>query len=156
MKGIGKFLVIGMALLFMSGCEKQEELQVTKCTLKNNNISAKYSLNAEYSIYSKKDIVNTVEVKEKVISSSSAIIDYFEKYLTTLYSTSNNTYGGYNNKIVKENDELTSTTTINYEQMNLEKYVEDNPTIENYVNDKNELTLEGVKSIYTSLGAICE
>lgn len=156
MKSIFKFLGFVSVVILMSGCEKSDELKVTKCTLTNNNLAAQYNLKSEYIIYSQNNIVNKVETKETVISSSAPILDYFETYLTNLYETSNNTYGGYTNKIAKENDELVSTTTIDYKVMNIEKYVEDNSAIQNYLNDKNELTLEGIKSIYTTLGATCE
>lgn len=155
MKQFFKFLSLMFLTILMSGCENNE-LQVTKCTSINNNLSAKYSLKSEYIIYTKKDIVSKVEVKETVISDSSVILDYFETYFTNLYKTSNESYGGYTNKIAKENDELTSTTTINYEIVDIEKYGKDNATIKNYLNDKNEFTLEGIKTLYTTLGATCE
>lgn len=156
MKRVCKFLGLILMVALISGCEKNEELKVTKCTLTNNNLAAQYNLKSEYTIYSKNNVVDKVETKETVISSSNAILDYFETYLTNLYKKSNETYGGYSNKIVKENDQLTSTTTINYQVMDTQKYVEDNSAMKNYLNEKNKLTLEGIKSIYTSLGAICE
>lgn len=155
MKSIFKFLGLGLTIILISGCDNKE-VQVTKCTSVNNNIDAKYNLKSEYTIYSEDNIVNKVEIKETVISSSTPILDYFETYLKNLYETNNNLYGGYNNKIIKENDELISNTTINYKNINFEKYIKDNEIIKDYINNKNELTLDGIKTIYTTLGATCE
>ena len=121
MKSIFKFLGLGLTIILISGCDNKE-VQVTKCTSVNNNIDAKYNLKSEYTIYSEDNIVNKVEIKETVISSSTPILDYFETYLKNLYETNNNLYGGYNNKIIKENDELISNTTINYKNINFNYY----------------------------------
>ena len=45
---------------------------------------------------------------------------------------------------------------MSYEIVDIEKYGKDNATIKNYLNDKNEFTLEGMKTLYTTLGATCE
>ena len=110
----------------------------------------------KYIIYSNDGVVSKVETTETVISTSGPILDYFESYLNNLYKTNNETYGGYSNKITKENDELISTTTINYEVMDILKYSKDNPSFGSISNNNNQITLEGIKSIYTSLGATCE
>lgn len=144
-----------MSIFLLSGCGNKEEL-VTKCSSTQNNLQANYTLKSEYTIYSQKGIVNKVESIETVNSTSEAILDYFESYLTSTYEKTNNTYGGYTNKIVKNEDGIVSTTTIDYKAMNIDKYVEDNSAMKNYVNSKNELTLDGLKAAYQALGATCE
>ena len=40
--------------------------------------------------------------------------------------------------------------------MDLDKFVKSNTALSSYVNDKNQLTKDGVISLYESLGAKCE
>lgn len=145
-----------LSILLLSGCGTNKEVLVTKCTSSQNNLQANYTLKSEYTIYSQKGVVNKVESIETINSSSEAILDYFDTYLTSTYEQANKVYGGYNNKVTKNDDEVISKTTIDYKSMDMNKYVEDNSAMKNYVNSKNELTLEGIKAAYQSIGATCE
>ncbi len=145
-----------LSILLLSGCGTNKEVLVTKCTSSQNNLQANYTLKSEYTIYSQKGVVNKVESVETINSSSEAILDYFDTYLTSTYEQANKVYGGYNNKVTKNDDEVISKTTIDYKSMDMNKYVEDNSAMKNYVNSKNELTLEGIKAAYQSIGATCE
>lgn len=145
-----------LSILLLSGCGTNKEVLVTKCTSSQNNLQANYTLKSEYTIYSQKGVVNKVESVEIINSSSEAILDYFDTYLTSTYEQANKVYGGYNNKVTKNDDEVISKTTIDYKSMDMDKYVEDNSAMKNYVNSKNELTLEGIKVAYQSIGATCE
>lgn len=148
-------LISLLSILLLCGCGNKEVL-VTKCTSSQNNSQANYNLKSEYTVYSQKGVVNKVESVETVTSDSESILDYFEKYLNSTYEQINKTYGGYTNKVVKNDDQVISKTTIDYKVMDMAKYVEDNSAMKNYVNNKNELTLEGIKSAYQSMGATCE
>lgn len=145
-----------LSILLLSGCGTNKEVLVTKCTSSQNNLQANYTLKSEYTIYSQKGVVNKVESVETINSSSEAILDYFDTYLTSTYEQANKVYGCYNNKVTKNDDEVISKTTIDYKSMDMNKYVEDNSAMKNYVNSKNELTLEGIKVAYQSIGATCE
>lgn len=145
-----------LSILLLSGCGTNKEVLVTKCTSSQNNLQANYTLKSEYTIYSQKGVVNKVESIETINSSSEAILDYFDTYLTSTYEQANKVYGGYNNKVTKNDDEVISKITIDYKSMDMNKYVEDNSAMKNYVNSKNELTLEGIKVAYQSIGATCE
>ena len=145
-----------LSILLLSGCGTNKEVLVTKCTSSQNNLQANYTLKSEYTIYSQKGVVNKVESIETINSSSEAILDYFDTYLTSTYEQANKVYGGYNNKVTKNDDEVISKTTIDYKSIDMNKYVEDNSAMKNYVNSKNELTLEGIKVAYQSIGATCE
>ena len=58
--------------------------------------------------------------------------------------------------VTNENGKVTSSTTIDYSKMDLDKFVKSNTALSSYVNDKNQLTKDGVISLYESLGAKCE
>ena len=38
----------------------------------------------------------------------------------------------------------------------MEKLAKDQSSMKNYMNDKNEITLEGIKALYKAMGATCE
>lgn len=150
-----KIFMFILSILLLSGCNNKEIL-VTKCTLNKDNIQANYKLNSEYTIYSQKGVVNKVEIIETITSSTDAILDYFENYLNKNYQNLNKTYGGYNNKITKNDEKIISKTTIDYKIVNINKFSEDNNIIKNYINNKKELLLDGIKELYKSIGIICE
>ena len=58
--------------------------------------------------------------------------------------------------ITKEEGKLVSNTTIDYNVMDLAKFVKDQPSLKEYLTSDNHMSLKGVKSIYESLGAVCE
>ena len=149
-------LISMLSIFLLSGCGNNKEVLVTKCTSTQNNSQVGYTLKSEYTVYSQKGIVNKVESVETITSTSESVLNYFENYLTSTYEQANNSYGGYSNKITKNDDGIVSKTTIDYKTMDMNKYVADNSVMKNYVNDKNELTLDGIKSAYSSLGATCE
>ena len=68
----------------------------------------------------------------------------------------NNEYGGYDFKITNENGTLTAITKIDYTKLDMEKLAKDQSSMKNYMNDKNEITLEGIKALYKAMGATCE
>lgn len=153
-----KFL-LSLALVFLlvlTGCEKNKKVMVTTCTLSNNDTLNGYQLNSTYKIYSTNNEVNKVESKEVVSSSSAEILNLFEKTLSNTYKTTNDTYGGYTYSITNENSKVTAITTIDYKQINLDKYIKDNTVMKQYVNKNGNLTVDAIKQIYTNLGASCE
>lgn len=145
-----------LSILILTGCNKEYKEVVTTCTLKNNNALNNYKLESTYKIHSKNDEVFKAVTEEVVTSSSTTILDYFESNLKETYKKANDTYGGYTYDVSKSGNKVTSKTTINYDEMDLDQYVKDNTVIKQYLNKNGKLTLEGMKKIYTSLGAECE
>ena len=72
------------------------------------------------------------------------------------YKSNDNKYGGYSYNITKTDDTVISEVTIDYTKMDIEKFIEDNEAVKAYVNDDNQLTVEGVKKMYKSIGATCK
>ncbi len=68
----------------------------------------------------------------------------------------NNKYGGYEYKIDINDNELNANITIDYTKYNMQKFVSDNVAMKEYVNENNELTLEGAKKYYESIGSKCD
>lgn len=156
MKKIIKLASITALALILTGCGNEEKEQVTKCKLTSNVPASNYSLSSNYTIYSENNVVNKVITEEVVSSENEDVLEYFKEYLENTYKAQNDAYGGVINEVKVEDGKIISSTTIDYNKMNLKKYVEDNSILNNYVNDDNKLTTAGVVGIYQSLGAVCE
>lgn len=146
------FTLIGI-ILIISGCGKKEVMKT--CTLTQTNSTQGYKLENEYKIYGTGKVVDKVVTTETVISDDDEILDYFEEYIDSTYETMNDNYGGYEYTIKKNNNKLITETTIDYNKMNVKKYVEDNSVMKNYVNSDNKLLISGVTQIYELMGASC-
>ena len=147
-KGL-KFLVVLPIVFLTAGCGAEKKEVVNHCVLTSTSTTQGYSVNSTYDVYSKNNVVSKVVTEEVVESDNESVLSYFEK-------SQNETYGGTTNKVTNENGKVTSSTTIDYSKMDLDKFVKSNTALSSYVNDKNQLTKDGVISLYESLGAKCE
>lgn len=145
-------LLVPVILLCLTGCGKEESL---KCTLSSKDAINGYSIESTYNIKAKNDLVESVDTIEEVTSDSEEILEAFETQLNDSYSKMNETYGGYEYSISIDGDKLTSKVTIDYNKMNIDQFIEDQPTLKSYAK-KGKLKLDGVKSMYEALGATCE
>ena len=153
MKKILTFAMLSFITILLSGCNNNEEVFKT-CKLTQSTSS--YTMSNEYQIYGSGDVVEKVISVEKITSDDVDILNNLKDYTNELYSNSNEVYGGYEYNLEIQDNTLTSTATIDYNKMNLKKYIEDNNISEEYVNDDNKLLLDGIIKIYNSIGAECE
>ena len=151
-----KMLVLVIAVVLITGCTNNDKEIVKTCTSTTNDVANGYKLESTYKIYAKGDIVEKVETIETITSEDETILDYFEETLEDTYEATNEVYGGYTNEVENENGKVVSKTTIDYTKMNMEQYIKDNTVMKNYVNSDNEILLEGIITIYESLGATCK
>ena len=156
MKKLIELASITALALILTGCGNEDKELVTKCKLTSNVPASNYSLNSNYIVYSKNNVVDKVVTEEVVSSENENILNYFKEQLETTYKAQNDAYGGVTNEVKVEEGKITSLTTIDYNKMDLEKYIEDNSVLNKYVNDDSKLTTAGVVGIYQSLGAVCE
>ncbi len=166
-----KLASIAVILLLLTGCNSKNNVnnggneqgntnndvveQKLTCTLHTNDVVNGYTLDATYVATYKNDLVYNVESTEVIKSDSSEIIDYFNNFVTETYTTMNKNYGGYTYSVNKTSEGLTSEATIDYEHVDIKKLVEDQPTMKSYVKD-NKITVEGIKAMYTQMGATCD
>lgn len=153
MKKYFKITFVCMMVVLLTGCLGREK--VTTCTLDSDQSSSGYAIKSEYKIYSSKDSVNKVITVETVESTNNTILSYFEKQLNTQYKTFNDNYGGYSYKITNKDNKVVSEVTIDYNKMNMKKFITNNPSLKSYVNKSNKITVNGLKTMYKSLGATC-
>ncbi len=154
MKRLAKIIFISISILLLSGCGSKK--LTTKCTLDSDQSASGYKLESVYNIYSTNGIVDSVKTKEVVTSKNNTILSYFENILKSQYTKAGKAYGGYTFNVKKEDDKVTSEVTIDYNKMDLSKFVRDNASMKSYVNKSNKITLDGAKKIYESLGATCK
>lgn len=156
MKKIVRTLSLLFVIALMCGCGNTEKEVVKTCTLTSNDTVNGYKMESVYKIYGKGDVVEKVETTETVTSENEEILDYLEEYLIDTYKSINEVYGGYTNTVTNEDGKVVSTTTIDYNVMDLEKYANDNTAVKNYINSDNKFLIEGIISIYESTGAVCK
>lgn len=153
MKKYFMVLTLIITVFMVSGCGKKEIMKT--CTLAQTNSVQGYKMENEYKIYGTGKVVDKVITTETIISDNDEILDYFEEYVNSTYKTMNDNYGGYEYSIKRDNDKLISKTTIDYNKMNIKKYVEDNSIMKNYANSDNQLLISGITQIYELMGATC-
>ena len=159
MKKTKKILgIVGCIALipFLSGCEKQAEEKIITCTLYKKDVVSNYELNSTYKVYAKGKVVNKVETTEIINSESDYIIEYFEETLKTTYSAMDKAYGGYDIEVTKEGNKVTSVTTINYNELNIDQLAKDEASIKAILTKDNKVSLDGIKSLYEQMGAECK
>ena len=77
-------------------------------------------------------------------------------YIEESYTTMNETYGVYDFTATIEDQKLTVDTTIDYTVLDLDKLVKADSTMKQFVDENNNLTLDGVQDLYEALGATCK
>lgn len=148
-------IVLGGMTLLLSGCGK-ETAQTMTCTLTQKDVVNQYELDATYVVNYKNDLVTDVETTEIVTSDDTTVLDSFEQQLKQIYQAMQDNYGGYDINIQNDGQKVTSIVKIDYQKLNFDQLIEDNSAMKNYVNDNNQLTLEGIKTMYQSQGISCE
>ena len=153
-----KYLPLGLLLICMlvvSGCQEKKDY-VVKCTLSQNNVLGNYQIESTYEITTDGKIAKSVKTVEVVTSENETLLNTMSETLNTTYETMNNAYGGYVFDVDQETGKVVSTVTIDYTALDLEKLLSDQPSMKNYTNEDNQLTLEGLQNMYTTMGATCE
>lgn len=147
----GLMLLLPILMFCVVGCSKGNTIT---CTLESEDSASGYKISAVYKINHKDDLVEYVESEEVVTSSNATVLSSFESILKSTYESANSTYGGYTYDVKKTDSTVTAKVKVDYNTMNLKQYVEDQQVLQNYLKD-GKLTVDGVKSVYTALGAKC-
>ncbi len=122
------------------------------CTL-NKSDSYWINVNGIYTVNYSGKYVNLVDTIETVNSDSEEWIEYYKYILEETYKPYNKLkYYDYNIKTTKNT--LTSKVTINYEKIDMNKFLEINPNTIFIENGK--VSLEKLRWYYELIGATCE
>ena len=144
--------IIIVLCLFLTGCKGKQV--ITTCTSSSKQIN--YTIKTKYIINSRKNMVESVNINQTIISKDKKILSDFKNQLDGQFSINKSLYGGYTYNIKVKNKKLVSKTIINYEKLNMKKFIKDNGAMKDYINKNNKFTLEGAKKLYESTGAKCE
>lgn len=165
MKKCFRLLIIIIPIFVITGCgfkntqtvSKSTESKLIKvCTLNTADVENGYVLDAEYSIYGSDNEVNKVITLETVTSDNETLLNQIKNNLNNTNSTMNQKYGGYTSEITKDNGKLVSKTTTDYDVINMKKFIKDNTALKGYLNSNNKFTIDGITTLYESMGAICK
>lgn len=148
----GLIVLAVMLLVLVTGCtsSKEEKMVCTRTSTMNG-----IKLNLNYQVYYQKDVVNKVQTTEKITSTSKETLATYKKAVEDLYSNFNG-IKHYNYDIAIEGDTLTSKTDINYSKININDLLKIDSSIEQLLNKDNKISLEKIKEVYESTGAICK
>lgn len=146
-------VVLGVfILLLVTGCGNSNNTSSMTCTrtMDQNNIKTSLKYNVEF----KDGYVLRIKSVETVETSSSDILDTYKEQIESLYSPYQDVdYYEYNVDI--EDNKLTSTVDINYEKVDTDRLLEIDSANGQLIKD-GKISVNDIKSVYESLGAICE
>lgn len=148
----GLIVLAVMLLVLVTGCTSSKEEKMV-CTRTSTMNGIKLDLN--YQVYYQKDVVNKVQTTEKITSTSKETLATYKKAIEDLYSNFNG-IKHYNYDVAIEGDTLTSKTDINYSKININDLLKIDSSIEQLLNKNNKISLEKIKEVYESTGAICK
>lgn len=121
------------------------------CTYNNTNDI--YKISTKYEIEFKNRLVNNLYTEEIIEASDEKLLKEYKTSLELVYSKyANLKY--YDNSVTIKNNKLVSKTNINYQKININKFVAlDNNNRKLLTN--NKLELKKLKKTYTGNGAKC-
>ena len=150
-----KLLVfVPIFFLALTGCGKAKTGTI-ECTLNTKDAINGFELNSTYKINYTGNYIDSVNSVETISSEKEELLSAFEKQLNTTYETANKVYGGYTFDVTNKNGKVVSKADIDYSKMNLKQFTKDQPTLNQFVKD-DKLLVEGIKSLYESMGATCK
>lgn len=161
-------LVLLMSIFLVTGCE-EKKIELTKnlsstididdkdaklvCTTDYDYTELDYVIGSKYVVFADNDgNVTKVVSREIIESNDQEKLDQFEEYLNENHTAASE-YNGYEPKVVRTANRVTSDVTIDYEQFDMEKFVEDNVEVGK---DIKVMTIDKIEKQYVSLGATCE
>lgn len=150
------FVLVLFAVVILLKPTAATNVSVTKCSSSTNQSASGYKLTSNYDIYAKGNIVSKVELKQVIETTSTEVLNKFKSDLENQYSSNKALYGGYTYDISASGNNLNVTVTIDYNELDMNKFVSNNVAMKEFLNDDNNFTLEGAKKMYSLSGAKCE
>ena len=150
-----KLLLIIIIVLIATGCFGNNKYDIDICSQISDQSASGYNVSTNYEIYSENGIVDKVVISDVVNSKDKNLLNFFKLQYENQYRNLNDKYGGYTYKVKIKNNKVISDVTINYKKFNMKSFVKDNKAMEVYINDDKRITLEGIKKMYSNIGASC-
>lgn len=122
------------------------------CT--NYIIDNDISINTRYEISYKEKNVENIKTIEKAKFNDSKLLKEYKEVLEATYSSYQN-LEYYSNSIIVKNNTIISTTNINYEKIDLDKFFSIDHKNKSLFKD-GKIPLNKIKTIYQESGAVCK
>ena len=146
-----KFLLVLLVVTILSGCTSK--LDTAECSFKSKQ--SDYKIDTKYKIYYKNNIVKKVDIDEVISSSSKDKLEEFSNSFKSQYESNNSMYGGYTYDIKNSKDKLELSVSIDYTIFDMNKFINNNAAMKDYVNKSNKLTIDGIIKMYEASGSTC-
>ena len=145
-------LLPAIAIFALVGCGNKNYIT---CDVNINNEVENYNVTGTYKIYYDGNYVSKIEKQENYSIKDENTKDYLYEFKSLEYFDLSDKYGGLEYKITKTNDGIKIKSSTNLNEVDLINMSKDNKIDKDYVVG-GKLTLNGLKRIYKSKGAICE
>ena len=151
-----KIILLIIITVLVTGCLGKNKYDIDTCTQISDQSASGYKVSTNYEIYSKNGIVDKVIISDVVNSKDKNILNFFKIQYENQYRNLNDKYGGYTYKVIIKDNKVISDVTINYKKFNMKSFVKDNNAMESYINTDKKITLDGIKKMYSNIGATCK
>ena len=148
-----KILGVGLlvSVFLLTGCGKNTvKTMVCDSTAKQGNIDMVLHYEVTYS----GDYVKTVNTKEQLTSSSTATLEGYKKQIETLYKNFDG-IDHYSYNIDLKDNTLTSTVSIDYEKVDIDKILAVDSSTEQLIKN-GKININDIKEVYEQVGATCK
>lgn len=170
-----KMLLILVLLLCLTGCKDKKDKEVVTTTMgttvpaevkgtttknilvecSNVSLNGPYKIESSYSVYRNGDYVSKVVLKDTVKADHEMIKNDLLNSMKKSYDEFNKKYGGYSYSVTTSDKSFTITVTMDYEKIDITKYLKDNEDLKKYSKD-NKFLFDGIVNMYTQEGATCK
>lgn len=150
-----RFLLVALLamVLVVTGCGNKEETKVLTCS-RSATVTEGVKMELSYKATYKGDYVEVIETEEKIISDNTSILDTYKTAVEKMYAPYKD-IEHYNSSVKVDGNTLISTTKINYAKIDTDKLIEIDSANKSLIKD-GKIKIEDVRSMYETVGAICE
>ena len=148
-------VVIGiMAIILVTIISNQNK--TFSCTQTSDQPNLGYKTETTIKIFYNDNQTKRVKSTKNIETNNKEKLDELVDNYTSQYDLNNTNYGGYSKTSSKTDDmHATFIGEIDYEKVDMQKFIEDNPAIKQYT-DNGKLTKDGTKRMYEASGFICK
>ncbi len=144
-------LLMPLFMVILTGCGSSSEKLV--CTMEQT--TSGIDIKMTYTLEHDGTYVSSARFYEEYINDDDTTLEAVKKQVEDTYNSLNEKYGGYTINISKKGNKIVSDVKIDYTKANMDKLLEDNPSLSSYV-ENGKMLLSQMKSQYASSGLTCK
>lgn len=166
---VGYTLVLLLTTLLITGCSYKKEVKdpssnynidgYTHTTCKRDAViedNYSTSININFDLYSDQEgYLKILKSKEEIISSNQDLLNEYEQAYRKIYKAYDEVKY-YDNKVERNDNRLTSTTTINYGLVDMDKIMEIEGTEDNVEVHDGKIKVSDWKKFAKKYGTVCK